>query len=104
LPGRIAPQRGVIVEILVAEDYTVNLLPQQIDLPVNNEARVARIGQHPVQRGDQTQAAICLAQEQHAPVAADLTPDETRLDFVAINAGKLEQLLRTTCRRCLVSF
>jgi hypothetical protein len=65
---------------------------------------MARIGQHRVQRGDQTEAAIGLAQEQHAPVAADVAAGKTRLDLAAIKAGKLEQLLRTICHRRLGSF
>jgi len=48
---------------------------------VNNEVWVARIGQHPVQRGGETQAAIGLAQEQHAPVTAHVAPRETPLDL-----------------------
>ncbi len=71
---------------------------------MNNEVRVARIGQHPVERGGEPQAAIGLPQQENAPVAADIAPGETRLDFAAIKAGKLEQLLRTICHRRLASF
>lgn len=56
LPSRIEPQRGAIVEVHVAEGQTINCVAQQIDLPVNNEVRVAWIGQRLIQRGDQTEA------------------------------------------------
>ena len=90
LPGRIAPQRGVIVEILVAQGQAVDALAQKRHLFVDDVERVARIGQHPIQRGDEPQTLVGLAQEQHAPVAAHLAPGETRLDLATIKAGKLE--------------
>ena len=80
----------MIVEILVAQGQTINALAQKSDLLVDDVERMTRIGQHPVQRGHQTETAVGLAQEQHTPVAAHVAPAETRLDLAAIKAGKVE--------------
>jgi hypothetical protein len=104
LPGQIAPQRGVIVEVLVPQGQTKDALAQEIDLPMHDEKRVTRIGQHRVERGDETEATVGLPQQENAPVAAHVASGETRLDLAAVKAGKLEQLLRTICHRRRASF
>jgi len=62
---------------------------------MGNEQRVTRIGEHGIQGGAQTQPPVGCAQEQDATVTADVAAGETRLNFAAIKAWKVEEFRRT---------
>ena len=81
----------MVVEILVAQRDPVDALAQQIELPVGDEVRVPRIGDHRIERADQAQPAIHLPQHHHPAIAGDIAARETRFDFAAIEAWKMEQ-------------
>lgn len=93
LPGQIVAQRVVIVEILGAQREAIDALPQQIDLLLGDQLRVAWVGQGGIQRAGQAQASIGRAQKHHATVAGDIPALETRLDFAPIEAWKLKQFV-----------
>ena len=67
-------QRIVVIEILVAEREAIDALPQQVDLRMGDQLRIARIGQRRIQRVDEPESPIGLAQEHHPAIAGDLAP------------------------------
>jgi hypothetical protein len=62
---------------------------------MSDQLRVSRIGQRPIQRADESEASISLAQEHHSPVAGDIAALETRFDFSPIKAWKNKQFVVT---------
>ena len=85
----------MVIEIFVARGETVDALPQEIDLRMGDQIRVARIGQRRIQCAGQPEAPIGLAQEHHPAVAGNLASLETRLDFAPIKAWKSKQFVVT---------
>ena len=88
-------QGVVIVEIFIPQRQPVDALAQQIDLPMGDQRRIARIKQDLVERCDQTQVPVNLAQEQDAAIAGNVAPAKVRFDFATIKAWKSRCGVRT---------
>jgi hypothetical protein len=96
LPGEVAPQGLMVIEVFIPQGQPVDALAQQTDLWMGDEERVAGIRQHGVQRADQAEPPIGLAQEEEdAAITGDVPAGETGLDFAPIEAWKTEIFLRT---------
>jgi hypothetical protein len=59
---------------------------------VGDVKRIARIGQHGIQRLEQTEPAVGLAQQEETAVAGHVAAGEVGLDFTAIEAWKTRNL------------
>ena len=80
LHQHVLAQRRVIVQVLVAAAHGVDALRQQIAKLVGDQQRVARIADRLRRGARQTQPLIGLAQQHHAPIAAQPTAVEIGLD------------------------
>lgn len=64
LHQQIVPQRPVIVQILIALNQPEYALAQHVGKAVRDALGIARIGEHPGHRIDQSKAPIELANER----------------------------------------
>ena len=95
LPGQIAAQGVVIVEIFIAQRQAIDALPQQIDLAMRNQLPSARIVDRPIQRFSQAKVPIDLPQKDHPTVTGNIASGKTAFDFSTIKAWKLKEFRGT---------
>ena len=96
---RIAPERVVIVEILVAQRQTVEALREPLGKRGITVARVAPIRERLRQRARQSQTVIYLAQEQGAAVAGEIAAGKISDDLAGAEVLKEQRLVITVCLR-----
>jgi hypothetical protein len=93
----IAAQRGVVVEVFVAQRDAEDALAQHRPLVVHHAGRIARIGQAGGQRVDQPDPPIDLAQQQPAAIRGEPPAAEIRADSLSPETGKQERPAVTLC-------
>jgi hypothetical protein len=94
---RIAAQRVVIVEILVAQRQAVEALGEQLLHAVLDVARIAPVRKARRQLGAHPQPTIDALEQQPARIRAQVTAAEIRDHFARAKVLKKHRLLFTVC-------
>jgi hypothetical protein len=99
LPEGVVAQSRVVVEILVAQSDAQDALGQQAALAVGDQFGVARVGDDPVERVEQPQALVGLAQQRSAGVGGERAAREVGFEATVAQAGKRQGFCVTPCHR-----
>ena len=83
LDRRVMTQCLVVIEIFIAQAKAVDPLLQQAQLGMDHLAGIPPILEHPVDRRQQAETPVHLAQQQHTAVGGDVTAGELGLYLAA---------------------
>ena len=97
LQKRVATEGVMVVEILVGRRNSVDPLGQERPLIVYDEQGIARIVEDIVDRVEQADPAVHLAQERQAAVAGEVAALEIRDDLPTIHTGEEQGLRGIVC-------
>ena len=94
---RIAPQIGMVVEILVTQSQGKKTLAHQLVNGMFDEFGIARIGEATRDKAADSQSGINLAQEKKPAIGTERTAREIGNDFSGTQVLKKQGLGETVC-------
>jgi hypothetical protein len=69
----------MIAEVLFTQRQPVNALTQQVDLPMGDQVRIARVFPHCIQCPAKLRVPICRPEHHDFPVTGDISPPPKNL-------------------------